>query len=245
MRQINLATNAISIRNDVPGSNGNQVTSPTAINRSADGSRLYFLEEGISSGPVFCYSATTDTFGLSANTDQFSQFGAVNRNGTLVGTLLFSHGASLDTAANFNYVHNFTAANSGMAFDAVTDTFYVVETNANQIIAYDTNTFAEKSRLNIDKQISFSGGYLVASPDGIHLALATDSGIELFDIRMATPTLSPTFGTPRDMVFDHVSQRLYVTTAEGLVWPYNLATGTFRHTIQLRRFAFRDRHHGR
>lgn len=226
VRQINLANNAISIRNDVPGSNGNQVTE-AQVNRSSDGSRLYFLEGDISSGPVFTYTATTNSFGSSADTDEFPRFAAVNRNGTLVGTLLFSQGVSLDTAANFNYIHNFTAGNSGIAFDAVTDTIYIVNTDANQIIAYDTNTFAEKSRLNINKPLSFNGGQLVASPDGIHLALATPSGLELFDIRMATPALPPTFGTPRDMVFDHAGQRLYITTAEGLVWPYNLPTRTF------------------
>ena len=28
------------------------------------------------------------------------------------------------------------------------------------------------------------------------------------------------------MVFDHAGQRLYITTAEGLVWPYNLSNNT-------------------
>ena len=73
----------------------------------------------------------------------------------------------------------------------------------------------------------FDEGNLVASPDGIHIALATPSGVRLFDVTTDGFTVPPTFGTPRDMVFDHAGQRLYITTAEGLVWPYNLSASTF------------------
>ena len=153
LREINLATNVISVRSDVPGYNGSEVTGSTQIYRSAHGTHFYFLEGNISSGPVFTYSATTNTFGPSAETELFSRFAAMNRNGTLVATILFSNGGSLDTSPNFNYVHNFTGADSGLAFDAMTDTLYVVNTSAHRIIAYGTNTFAEKFRLNISKPI--------------------------------------------------------------------------------------------
>jgi hypothetical protein len=221
VRQIDLATNAISIRNDVPSVNGD---STSTIYRSADGTHFYFLEGG---GAIFTYSATTNTFSNRANTNNSSiGFAAMNRNGTLVGTNIFPTGTSLEAVPNFNYVHNFSAADSGVAFDALTDTLYAVNTTANQIIAYDTVTYGEKFRLSIGDKISSGFGALVASPDGIHLALQTDSGIRLYDVRTGTPAPPPTFGTPRDMVFDHPGQRLYVTTAEGLVWPYNLSNNT-------------------
>ena len=107
----------------------------------------------------------------------------MNRNGTLLATLLF--GASLDTAPSFNYLHSFGAADSGVAFDAQMDKLYVVNTSANQIIAYNTNTYAENSRLDIGESMpaffrEFDGGFLVASPDGVHLALATPSGVRNF-----------------------------------------------------------------
>ena len=232
VRQIVLATNAISVRNDVPGSNGHEVTDFTQIHRSADGTRLYFLEGNISSGPIFTYSATTNTFGPGVDTESFPSSAAVNRNGTLLGTLIFGNGASLDTAPNFNYVHSFSAPNSGVAFDALTDTFYAVNTSTNEIIAYDTNTYAEKFRLDIGESMDsffqqFGVGTLVASPDGVHLALSTPSGVRIFDVTKGTVSPPPTFGTPRDMVFDHVGQHLYISTAEGLVWPYNLSTSAF------------------
>ena len=48
----------------------------------------------------------------------------VNRNGTLLATILygFEETLSLDTAPNFNYVHNLGAAVGGVAFAAQTDT---------------------------------------------------------------------------------------------------------------------------
>src|ERR1043166_3815811 len=71
LRQIDLSTNAITTRSDAPGSGpGGQVRQNTQIHRSADGSRFFFMESNISSGPVFTYSATSNTFGSSARSEE-------------------------------------------------------------------------------------------------------------------------------------------------------------------------------
>ena len=50
------------------------------------------MESNISSGPLFTYSAVTNTFGPSFDTNAFldvgSASGAVNRNGSLSGSAL-------------------------------------------------------------------------------------------------------------------------------------------------------------
>lgn len=76
-----------------------------------------------------------------------------------------------------------------MAFDGVREIFYGVSTSTSQIIAYDTNTFAELFRLSIGENLNgvravdqFSTGELVASPDGRYLALETPQGIRLFAV---------------------------------------------------------------
>src|SRR4029077_16569893 len=90
VHQIDLTTGAITVRNDVPGSAYWRVTGNTMIHRSADGARFYFLEPNISSGPMFAYDATTNTFSSEVQTDTFTDTAgaAVNRNGTLIATRL-------------------------------------------------------------------------------------------------------------------------------------------------------------
>jgi hypothetical protein len=230
VREINLATNAITVRNDLPYPG--DITDSTQIHRSNDGTRFYFLAGNSSNASIFTYSAATNTFGASADTYAFLRAAGVNRNGTLLGTVMFNNGASLDTAANFNHVYSFSAGDSGVAFDTHMDIFYTINGSISQIIAHNTNTHSEIFRLDIGESmgpffIQFGEGTLVASPDGVHLALATPSGVRIYDVTTGTPPPPATFGTPRDMVFDHAGQRLYITTREGLVWPYNLATNTF------------------
>ena len=236
VRQINLTTNEVTTRTDTPGSTaGSLVTSLTQIERSADGRRLFFLEWYNGRRHVFTYNAATNTFGSSANEHTEFKRG-VYWDGTFVctvffgGAVFFGGGASLDTAPSFSYRHSFGAATSGpatsgIAFDANADTLYVVAPATKRIVAYDTNTYAEKFQLDIGlddfesvEYQHFGEGTLVASPDGIHPALETSSGVRLIDVTAGTVPPPPAFGTPRDMVFDHGGQHLYVTTKEGLVW---------------------------
>ena len=198
LRQIDLTTNAISTRSDAPASGpGGTVRQNTQVHHGADGTRLYFLESNISSGPIFTYSATSNAFGPVANTNAFGDFAsaAVNRNGTLLGTRLANQPASLDTAPSFNFVHSFTGLDSGVAFDGTRDLLYGVNSVTDQIIAYNTNTFVEKFRLSIGEDVSFSSsmfgpGILIASPDGRRLALRTPSGVRIFTIPVLVKVVS-------------------------------------------------------
>ena len=238
LRQINLANNSVSVRSDAPGSGGGgQVRQNTKIERSADGTRLYLLESNISNGPLFTYSAVTNSFSSAIQSDTFldSSGAAVNRDGTVLGTLLNDYpyigatNTSLDTAATFNYVHGFSGMNAGVAFDGVQNIFYTIGNGGTQIIAFDTNTFSELFRLNIGETASgnatqFGTGTLVASQDGQHLALATSSGIRLFNFANIVQGPAPAFNSPTGMVFDHSGRYLYIATYDGHVWPYNLVT---------------------
>jgi FG-GAP-like repeat len=196
LRQIDLSTNAITIRSDAPGSGLNgQVRGNSQIHRSADGTRLLVMESDISGGETFTYSGITNTFGPSFMTNAFRDFagGAVDRNGNLVAettTTGSSEIASLFTAPGFDNIHNFNGnrLDGGLAFDGVRDVLYAVNTATDQIIAYSTITFAELLRFDIGEHIGpppitqYDTGTLVASADGRWLALETDSGIRLFPI---------------------------------------------------------------
>src|SRR5262245_17516169 len=200
LRQIDLDTNVVTVRTDAPGSGGGGIVrQDTQIHRSADGTRFFFMESNASTGPVFTYSGVTDSFGPSAHTDGILDFasGAVNRTGDIVGFRNFNSPASLNTAPDFIFLHTFTEIDSGVAFDAVQDVFYGVNSTTDEIIAYSTITFGELFRLDIGEDVPansgiFGTGTLVASADGRWLALETDSGIRLFQLAAPTPTPTPT-----------------------------------------------------
>jgi hypothetical protein len=196
LRQIDLSTNTVSLRTDAPGSGfSGQVRGGTGIQRSANGARLLLMEGDISSGPIFTYSAVSNSFGPSFDTNAYLDVGsgAVNRNGGLMALRIYGSAASLNSLPNFDFVHSFNGIDRGVAFDATRAVLYGVNSATAQIVAYNTNTYAELFRLNIGEVIGpgtilFGTGTLVASPDGHWLALETDSGIRLFRIGAAPPS---------------------------------------------------------
>jgi hypothetical protein len=241
LHQIDLATNIITRRNDIPTQSSIPgVLAKTQLQRSADGTRLYLLGAG-----GFTYSAVTNSFdGKKSVTGGGFASAAVSRDGGLLATRSgIYYGGSIDTAPDFNFVRSFYQFNSGVSFDATRDVVYAVDMYANQIIAFDTTTFAELFRLDIGEDVylsyssnaPFDTGTLVASQDGRYLALETPSGIRLFAIPSPPyPTLSPkTFGDPRDMVFDHSSRYLYVTTTAGFVLRFNVSTTALEATYDV------------
>jgi hypothetical protein len=242
LRQIDLSTNAITIRTDAPGSGFGEVRQNTQIHRSANGTRLLLMESNISSGPLFTYSAATNSFGPSFDTNAFldigSASGAVNRNGSLIGLRTYASPASLNTAPGFEFVHSFNGIDSGVAFDAVRGVFYGVNSETDEIIAYRTTTYAELFRLSIGEDIGFipnlfATGTLVASADGKWLALETDSGIRLFQVAGSpiptpTPSTTPTptpSSTPASQL-GNISTRAFVQTGDNVVIGGFIVQGT-------------------
>ena len=236
LRQIDLATNAITPRTDAPGSGpSHEVRQNTPIRRSADRTRMYVLDD-----PAFTYNATTNAFSPAVSVDDLFGFGAaaVSRDGTILATVLenvSSSGAtntSLDSVSDYGFLHSYSGLDSGVAFDAVNDIFYAIGNGGTQIIAFDTKTFKELFRMNIGETVvagvtQFDTGTLVASQDGHYLALETPSGIRLFNVANNIQGPAPTLTSPSGMVFDHSGKYLYIATSDGHVWPFNLLTRQF------------------
>jgi hypothetical protein len=220
LREIDLNSNAIAIRGDAPG----VVWAPTQIHRSADGTRLFFMEGNISSAPAFTYSATTNTFGPVVEVEGYldTASGAVDRGGNLIALRMWATPASLNTAPNFGFVHSFNGLDSGVAFDAIRNVLYGVNSETDEIIAYSTVTFSELFRLFIGENVEpgatqFNTGRLVAGADGRWIALETDSGIRLFQL----PNTS--IGQPTDFNVDRYPDYLLYngTTRQTAIWYLN------------------------
>ena len=184
-------------RHRLLGASSNFIAAPTG------GSSIFCRK--LTGGTVFTYSGSSNTFGPAVNThtDLFGASAAVNRDGTLLGTRISNTGASLDTAPDFNFVHNFNTLDSGIAFDAVQDTIYGVNSLRNQIIAYNTTTFAEKFPFRHRRKrkrrstIHWLPGNLVASQDGHYVALITPTTFRVFGLPAAIDQrgLEKTHGT--------------------------------------------------
>jgi sugar lactone lactonase YvrE len=199
LRQLAVSTDTLSVRTDDPGSGfGGQVRQNTLVGRGADRSLFLLPESNISSGPLFSYSAATDSFPEQANTGQFlgNNAPSVSRDGSLIAIELSGGLAVMDSS--FHAVVNLTSINGGVAFDPVRDVLYGVNTNAGQIIAYDTHTWAEKFRLGIGETpgftSAFGNGVMAVSSDGSFLFLATPSGVREYNLPANTgiaSTLKP------------------------------------------------------
>lgn len=240
LRQIDLATNTVSVRTDATAMRWDAtVTSRMPIARSADRTRMYFRDVHFSLSTVFTYSATTNKFGPAGQSQRSVSIAsiAVDRTGSVIATPI-GQSAALDRAPSLDYLRTFNV-DGGLAFDATRDRFYGVSTAAKQIIAYDATTCAELYRLDIGETLpvnptQFGSGDLVASNDGRFLALATSGGIRLFTLPAGPyAARQPTFSSPQDMVFDRKGHRLYIAAAEGLVWPYNLSTRSLEKPFAL------------
>lgn len=197
IRQINPATNVITTRSDAPLTAPSMALRRTQIRRSADRSRLCFLEPEMASGPILTYDSLTNGFGPVIQTGlHFREAStAINRDGSLLAVRDYFTG--LNTTSDFKMVHVFTTLDSGVAFDALEDVLYGVNSSSEQIIAYDTNTFTEKFRIRIGEPVGsrgsqFEAGTLIASQDGRYLALITPTTVRVLDVTArATPTPTP------------------------------------------------------
>jgi hypothetical protein len=188
-RQIDLATGAVTIRTDTPGSFGAQVTQDTHIDRSADGSQMFMAESNISSGPIFTYESASNSFPQHAETNAFNDNvpSAVSRDGALVAIKLGGAVSIMDH--NFHLVHVLGANfDGGLTFDPSRDLLYAA--NSDQVVAFDTDNWAEKFRLNIGETIpawsQFGSGEMTVSSDGSELFLSTPSGVRMIDLPAST-----------------------------------------------------------
>jgi hypothetical protein len=209
------------------------------VHRSADRTRLYFLEGTNSAGPVFTYDATTDSFGprLVIGQSTNSASAAVSRDGNLLLTrsgYSWDRTATLDRASDYHFIRAFhNQIDGAVAFDAVSDTIYAMNGSAQALVAYDTNTFGERFRIpardaGLASSVQFGTGNLIADQNGSYLAYEMSYGIDLYTLPTPLPAPSPApafLADPQDIVFDNASGHLYISTGTGFVFPFNLTTG--------------------
>jgi hypothetical protein len=143
-------------------------------------------EPNISSGPIFTYDAVTNTFPTRKQTESYhdATVSAINRNGSLIAMELYNGISVMDR--NFNAVENLAGVNGGLAFDPTRDILYAANSVADELIAYDTNTWDVLYRRSIGENINdsspFVSGGMSVSDNGQYLFLSTPAGVRMFNL---------------------------------------------------------------
>jgi hypothetical protein len=236
VHQLDLSTNIVAPRRDAPFA----LSYSVMISKSADASGFCLADTYDSSGPLFTYTSSTDTFSSAYKDNSFSLSAlatAVSRNGALIGLSTFQN-AWLSSAPGAAVIHRYGNIDSGIAFDAVRDRFYGVDTSTRQIVGYDTGNFQPVLQINIGQTIAagtatFGEGTLVASPDGQFVALRTSTATRVYSTGspVATPTPAP---LPTPGRLRNISTRALVQTGEDVVIGGFIIKGTAPKTILLR-----------
>ncbi len=147
---------------------------------------MLFTEATNPAGPVFTWNAATNTFGprINLGVNLTNLMSAVNRNGKLLAFDMGNQLLVMDN--NYNVRNQLSGLGGGVVFDPNQDVMYAVNPAADQIVAFDTNTWAVKYQLPIGEPVSpehaFGNGVMAVSNDSSMLFLATASGIREFNL---------------------------------------------------------------
>jgi hypothetical protein len=179
MRRIDLTT-------DVFSTEIRPVRQRTHLHRSKSGNLVFYLQSNISSGPIGVYDPATMTFPSTFDTGSSNsgKLGAVNRDGTLIA--IESGGGISILNKSLSTVEILGGLQGGIGFNPAFDTFYGVDVNSDQVVAFNTNNFAEIARYSVGENVvdasEFSNGIISFSGNGKFLFLSTTSGVRMLDV---------------------------------------------------------------
>jgi YVTN family beta-propeller protein len=178
MMQLDLATEQVTQRTDFWFSGS--TTEVTQLAASGDRNVIGVVAGDISSGPVFRYTAGTDTFSPERDLDAFVSSVSLDRTGS---RLLVTPGAFvLDAALNLSGTISLAAGWGGSAVDPAGTIGY--RAVASRIDVLNLSTFLKTGELPLGDTLNQTASYLTSgamaiSGDGRLLAVITDHGFSL------------------------------------------------------------------
>src|SRR5262245_5836775 len=200
---IDLTTNTI-----VPD---RQISPDTQISRAADRSRAFFTLSNTPAGPIFAYTAATNSYSAVANTDQVQNdvLSSVSRDGSLIAVEVSLGNSQLPHTSiirpDLTGVEELPGIDGGVAFDPNRDVLYGVNSSTDELVAYDTTNWREKYRLPIGENVpassAFGPGVMVVNSSSSAVFLSTPTGVRRID-------LPPPTGVAFRLVVDGFSQYL-------------------------------------
>ncbi|MBI1850501.1 MAG: hypothetical protein HYR85_09175 [Planctomycetes bacterium] len=180
LRELDLSSDVVGIRRDIPGLFFPTTDGMADIERSADRRRM--LVDECRGGVLFEYDAVRDVF---ENAIDFSACwngaDAMSRDGR-------EWALTAGAGAVDSHIQTIGPLGGGVAFDPTRDVLYGVDPFTDEIVAIDFGASARRELFRIavgeDVDVSrhFDDGVMSVSADGRWLALSTPAGIRVFDL---------------------------------------------------------------
>jgi YVTN family beta-propeller protein len=206
MMQLNLATDAVMQRTDFFFSG--RTTERTQLAASGDRSAVGIVAGDISSGPVFKYTASTNTFSPEKDLNAFISAVSLDLTGS---RLLVTPGAFvLDAALNLSGTIPVEFGWGGNAVDPGGTLGY--RAIASRVDVLDMSALLKTGELTLGDTVNQAAlfntvGHMDISGDGRLLAVITDHGFSLVPTGAAPPvdTTAPTLRVPADLTVPSTS----------------------------------------
>ena len=192
VRELRLADNAVTVRTDYPNA-VLQLTTPTNVVRSADGSRAWFAVANDSNGPMFTYDATSNSFPASRNLGDFlfSSMLSLSRDGVR-GAIEFGGGTAF-LNGTLGTVAFASGIVSGNCFDPTRDRAYLPRSGTNVFEVLETNGFTVTGSFPVGEAVPpsqpQSTGEMSMAADGSWLCYTTASGVHLYRVGLPRPVV--------------------------------------------------------
>lgn len=181
LREIDLSNDSLIIRDDAPGTNHlGHVERETLISRSSDRTMLFLTESEFGASLRITYYAVSNTFirGIEVDTTLRDHLSAVSRDGFLIAMEYEDAITIIDPLLDTLQT---VPGTTGVAFHPTEDILFVG--NHDEIIIYDTNTWAEMARTPLGEFIASSealgNGVMSVSHTGEFLFVSTPSGVRI------------------------------------------------------------------
>jgi hypothetical protein len=187
LREINLASNAITNRPDAVGGVRGSSTLSRGFNRTLG----FLTENDISNGPMHTYRTSTDAFSAATTTGGFlGGPHTVNRDGSLIALQIGTNVNILNSS--LGGVLTLTGLGGGVVFDPLQDRLYAATPGAGaQIRTYSTSTWLQVgSPYPVTDTVSstFNSESMAVADDGRWMFITTANGVSAQRFTLSTAT---------------------------------------------------------
>ncbi len=194
LREVNLTTNAVTTRAETfgAGAGAGEVQPDSRLERNSARTSLLLVQSHDAAGPVYLYESDSNTFVRSADlADTLDDAHlAISRDGKHFA--IQSAGLGLQVFdEQFALVTTLTHFRGGIAFDSVRNILYAGDTDNDQLVAIDTNSWGELYRVAVGEDLLTSGPYheMQVSDRAKFLSMTTTAGMRYVQLDRAVPYL--------------------------------------------------------